>query len=120
MTDDAPRQLRFPAVPRSWDALGILLLGVLVVGWPVFFGVAAAAILFTGCFISCGDPQPGYGIVVSLVTLAIAALPFGMVSLYQRGSDRRRKRVAVAMGVAAAAAVLVWANATSGGTLLGG
>jgi hypothetical protein len=120
MTDDGPRHLRFPAVPRSWDALGILLLGVLVVGWPVFAGVVATAILVTGCFIECGDPQPGYGIVVALVTLAVAALPFGIVAVYQRGSDRRRRRVAVAMGVAAVAVVLVWANATSDGALLGG
>jgi hypothetical protein len=111
MERQRPPVSRYPALPRSWDALGLLVLGAVVVGWPVFILFVAAVIAFTGCFIECGDPAPGYGLVASLAVLALVALPFGLVHLYQRGSQGRRQVVVALTGAAAAAVLATWAQA---------
>jgi hypothetical protein len=111
MEHQRPVVRRFASLPRSLDAFGLLLLAGFVVGWPVFFLFVVAVIAFTGCFIECGDPAPGYGFVASLGVLALAALPFGLVRLYQRGSQGRRQLVVVLTAAAAVGVLVAWVGA---------
>jgi hypothetical protein len=48
---------------------------LLVFGYPIVATGLLAYTSFTGCFISCDDPEPGIGLVWSALTAVLLAIP---------------------------------------------
>lgn len=83
---DAPRDHGEHAKGRSLDAkdgryrlpglgvlagLGVLVLVAVPAGWSAYF----ALVSFTGCFIECGEPEPGTGVLWGSLATFFLVLP---------------------------------------------
>jgi hypothetical protein len=55
--------------------LAVGFVTLLVVGYPVVAVGLVAYTSFTGCFISCGEPQPGRGLLWSALAAVLLAVP---------------------------------------------
>ncbi|WP_116042932.1 hypothetical protein [Amycolatopsis palatopharyngis] len=82
--------------------LGILigLLTAVVVAFPVFVLVVGAVASFSGCFLSCAEPEPLEGVLWTSAALVLFALPFAA------GAAAAGFRSRVITGVWAAALVV--------------
>jgi len=74
MSEAAPSDPR-PSVGRRLAGLAVGLVALAVVGYPAFITALLANFSFTGCFLECSAPRPGQGIVWSIVTALLLALP---------------------------------------------
>jgi hypothetical protein len=54
------------------------VVALLCVGYPVVVTAVLAYTSFTGCFISCGTPRPGVGLVWSAVAALLLFLPLAL------------------------------------------
>ena len=51
--------------------LGVFVLVAVPAGWSAYF----ALVSFTGCFIECGEPEPGTGVLWGSLAMFLLALP---------------------------------------------
>ena len=83
-----------PRTPRRRPLLGVLAAAAAstVVAVPAFWTGVFAYASFSGCFLECGEPDPGAGLVWSGLTLLLLAFPV-TVGLLVGGAGGRRRHV---------------------------
>src|SRR5690242_18900272 len=74
MADTAPTDPR-ASVGRRLAGLAAGLAALLVLGYPIVVTALLAYFSFSGCFLECSAPQPGRGIVWSVLTALLLAMP---------------------------------------------
>jgi len=107
MSETAPSDRR----PSAWRRLAGLAVGItalLALGYPVFVTALLANFSFTGCFLECSAPHPGQGVVWSVVTALLLAVPvfLGLSIARVRSLVARLSAAAAIVAVVAAWAVL--------------
>ena len=107
MSETAPSDPR-PSVGRRLAGVAVGLVALAVVGYPVVITALLANVSFTGCFLECSAPQPGRGIVWSVVTALLLAVPvfLGLAVARVRSRAARLSAGAAVLAVVAAWAVL--------------
>lgn len=80
-----------------WQGLLIVLLGWLLLAYPMFMVGIFAMIALSGCLIECSEPQPFAGALMIALLAALFVLPILGGYLYVKPS-RRIALVALAVG----------------------
>lgn len=80
-----------------WQGLLVILLGWLLLAYPMFMVGVGVIINFTGCLIGCGDPKPWVGALMLALLTVMLGLPVLAGSLAVKPS-RRLSLVTMAVG----------------------
>jgi hypothetical protein len=88
---------QFRRRPYAAGIVGVLMFGVCAV--PLYWTSLFAWASFTGCFISCSEPEPAVGIMWGAVALLSLIAPFAAGAL--AGGYRVRLATTIALCVAA-------------------
>lgn len=88
-----------------WQGLLIVLLGWLLLAYPMFMVGIFAMIALSGCLIECSEPQPVAGALMIALLAALFVLPILGGCLFLRPS-RRLAVVAITVGSVLALAAL--------------
>lgn len=89
-----------------WQGLLIVLLGWLLLAYPMFMVAIFAMIALSGCLIECSEPQPAAGALLLALLAVLLALPVLGGYLFVRPS-KRLALIVVAVGSALAICAVV-------------
>ena len=105
MTETAESEPR-PSTRRRLAGVVAGLVTLVLLGYPILATALLTYSSFSGCFLECSEPQPGRGVVWSLLTAALLAVPV-FLGLAVGGVRSRRARLS--WGALVLLAVAAWA-----------
>jgi hypothetical protein len=95
-------------LPRSWPAVVLFVLIGAVMVLPALVAFFMADVFYTGCFLSCGEPDRTAAVMLAALGVALVLLPFLGVRFYQGAHpDSAGARLAVVLAVTAVPVVFL-------------
>jgi drug/metabolite transporter superfamily protein YnfA len=104
--DDTAGSVSRPSAGRCLAGVAAGFVALVLLGYPILMTALLAYSSFSGCFLECRAPQPGRGVVWSLVGAGLLAVP---VFLGLSVARVRSGRVRLSAGALVALVVVGWA-----------